>query len=183
MSLKPLLICGAVVALGTPGLAQQGPGTAAPPQATTSSLPAAPSSMDFVRMAAQTDEYERQAGQLAVSRATNAEVRDFGKMMVSDHTATSADLIKAAQEAGLKPPPPPPLHPDQQKMIAALQSGAKFDATYIDQQVQAHREALALMQVYASNGADAPLRAAAAKTAPIVQHHLMMAEQIKGRLR
>ena len=94
MKLKPLLIYGAVVALGTPVFAQQGPGAAAPPQAATSPSPPAPSSLDFVQMAAQTDEYERQAGQLAISRATNTQVRGFGKMMVSDHTATSADLMK-----------------------------------------------------------------------------------------
>ena len=37
--------------------------------------------------------------------------------------------------------------------------------------------------VSCANGTDAPLRTAAAKTAPIVEHHLMMAGEIRGALR
>jgi len=132
-------------------------------------------------MAAQTDAYERQAGQLASRQARDSRVKDFGRTMVQDHTMSSADLMKAAQDAKVAPPAsPPPLRADQQQMLSALQSaGANFDKTYLDQQVQVHREALSLMQVYAANGADAPLRAAAGKTAPVVEHHLMMAEGLR----
>jgi putative membrane protein len=58
-----------------------------------------------------------------------------------------------------------------------------FDRTYIDQQVTAHQNALQLMNGFAQAGGPRPLRQAAAKTAPLVQHHLDLARQLQARMR
>jgi putative membrane protein len=136
---------------------------------------------DFVMVASQTDEYERQAGALAGQKGKEAKVRDFGKLMVTDHTKTSQDLMAAAMKDGLTPPPGPPmLRPDQTQMLSALRNAtSNFDRTYIGQQVKVHQNALKVMQTYASKGDKPALKAAAAKTEGIVRHHLMLAEQIK----
>ena len=53
-------------------------------------------------------------------------------------------------------------------------TGTERDALYVTQQKEAHQMALALHQGYAANGTSAPLKAAAAKIAPVVQSHIDM---------
>jgi putative membrane protein len=136
----------------------------------------------FIKAAAQTDEFERQEGRLAEARAANRKVREFGAMMVSDHTKTTVALKAAIRRAGLPAPQPPPLSDEQQANISTLKGlhGAAFDHAYMDQQVQAHETALGVMQAYAAGGDNRVLRKAASDTVPIVQHHLEMAKGLGG---
>jgi putative membrane protein len=70
--------------------------------------------------------------------------------------------------------PPTALPADKQALIDALNqaSDADFDKTYVDQQVTAHKDALALMTGYATSGDTPALKDAAGKIAPVVQMHL-----------
>jgi putative membrane protein len=138
---------------------------------------------DYVTMAAASDEYERQAGMLAASQGADARVKDFGRMMVQDHATSSAQVAAAARAAGIAPTPPM-LRPDQQQMLTELRglSGPTFDSAYLAQQVTAHKQALALHSTYAANGESAPLKAAAAKIVPVVQHHLDIAMTLQSSL-
>jgi putative membrane protein len=59
--------------------------------------------------------------------------------------------------------------------------GAKakdFDKRYLSQQVDAHKEALTLMHGYATDGDVSSVKGFAAKTAPVVQEHLEMAQRL-----
>jgi putative membrane protein len=144
-----------------------------------------PSTNAFITAAAQSDEYERQAGRMAQMSALDANVRAFGAMMVTDHTKSTQELKAAIQKAGLTAPSAKPLSTHQQQWIDSLRLSVgmpTFDATYIDQQVTAHKQALALMQSYAKSGENATLRATAASIAPVVQQHLTKAQQIKKNL-
>jgi putative membrane protein len=153
--------------LAAPALAQP-----MPQPATTAPATTAPA---FVKAAGASDLYERRSSQLVLQTTRNAKVRQFATMMLKDHANSTAMVTKAAAQAGIKPTPPM-LTPAQQKMIADLraQTGTARDTAYIDQQKQAHEQALALHSGYASNGDAAPLKAAAAKIAPVVEHHLTM---------
>lgn len=140
--------------------------------------------MDFITRAAQSDAFERQEGRLAERRAHSPAVRRFAAEMVAAHTQTTADLKMAIRRAHLPPPPPPVLTPEQSQRLADLQGrhGGDFDKTYIEQQVSAHQDALGLMQGYAQSGPPGPVHDAAAKTAPLVQHHLDMAKGLQGHM-
>jgi putative membrane protein len=133
----------------------------------------------YVEMAAASDLYEIQSGQLAASRAQNADVRAFGQMLVEHHTATTQQLTAAATAAGT--PPSPSLMPMQAEMIAQLQgaNGAAFDRIFIRQQVQAHEMALALHSNYASKGDTPTLRTVAAAATPVVRQHLERARALR----
>lgn len=148
------------------------------------SQPAGPvlATPDFIKAAAQTDAFERREGHLAEKRAFDPKVRDFGAMMVRDHTKTTAGLKAAIRKSHMPVPPPPALTDDQVQMLAALKGlhGADFDKAYLDQQVQAHQKALGVMQAYANSGAAPAIRDAAAQTVPLVQHHLQMAQSLSA---
>jgi putative membrane protein len=126
----------------------------------------------FVSNASQSDMYEIQAAGIAQKRSKNPDIKAFAKMMVKDHTATSAAMGPLATAAGQAPAAK--LDDRRQGFIDHLNqaSDADFDKVYVDQQVAAHKEALDLMQGYAKDGSDAGLKGAAGDTAPKVQMHL-----------
>ena len=57
-------------------------------------------------------------------------------------------------------------------------SGAEFDDAYMQQQVKDHQTTILLFQTEANSGQDTKLKAFAAETLPILQHHLQMAQDI-----
>ena len=136
---------------------------------------AAPPTPVFVAKAGASDLYERTASQLVLGSTRNPGVRRFASMMVTDHSKSTAMVKSAAARSGLHPKPPM-LDWKQKKMIADLRHarGRDRDMVYIDQQKQAHAEALALMQDYAATGSAPALRRAAGNIAPVVQHHIEM---------
>jgi len=126
----------------------------------------------FVTNAAISDMYEIQAGEIAQKKGQSADVKAFGKMMVTDHKALSNEMKPLVTAAGKTLPTG--LDERRKGLIDNLNaaSAGEFDKVYLDQQEAAHSEALTLMQGYADNGDDAGLKAAAAKAVPKVQAHL-----------
>jgi putative membrane protein len=132
----------------------------------------------FVDMASASDMYEVEAGKLAQTMGTAQAVKDFGKMMETDHTRSTADLKAAAAKAdGVTVNAQ--LTPKQQADLDALKAaGDNFDSVYKTQQLAAHQQALSLLQNYASAGDQAALKDFAGKVAPVVQTHLDHAQML-----
>ncbi|HEY2033911.1 MAG TPA: DUF4142 domain-containing protein [Rhizomicrobium sp.] len=141
---------------------------------TTSSL------QGFVTGAATSDMYEVEAGKIAEKRTSNPDVKAFAEKMVHDHTATT-DKLKSIL-GSMKHQPAAPAHLDdrRQGLIDDLRGAkaADFDARYMSQQVDAHKEALILMKGYAKDGDNPDVKAFAADTVPKIQEHLDMAQKI-----
>jgi putative membrane protein len=132
----------------------------------------------YLSMAASSDMYEIQAGQLAQQMSQNAQVRSFGQMLVTDHVRSTQMLMAAAQSAGVTPPPQA-LTPEHQAMLDQLRaSGAGFDELFKQQQITAHQQALTLHQNYAASGDVAALRTVASQIVPVIQSHLTMANSL-----
>lgn len=136
---------------------------------------------DFANMAAASDHYEIEAGKLAASKASSADVKAFGQMLVDAHTKSTADLKAAASQSTPPVAPNDALDAEKQGMLDMLQSasGADFDSQFLSQQIMAHEKALGLLQGYAAGGDNEALKAFAAKTAPAVQEHLDKARTLK----
>ena len=148
------------------------PAHGAPPPSNAADDAAPTKALSYVAAAGASDLYEIESSRLAAASSKRADVRDFAQMMIDHHTMTTRTLTQAAGKAGLTPPPPA-LTLMQADMIARLKAApaANFDSVYLQQQTDAHRQALALHQNYASKG-DAPaLQSAASSAVPIVQRH------------
>lgn len=130
---------------------------------------------EYVRTAGASDLYERQSSELVLQTTADPRVRQFAQMMIADHNKSAAD-VKAAAARSRVPAAPPTLMPAQAEWIAQLRAerGPARDAAYIAQQRASHNQALFVQQAYATEGAAAPLRNAAAKIVPVVQHHVEM---------
>jgi putative membrane protein len=130
-------------------------------------------------MAASSDMFEIRSSELAVQKAVTPEVKAFAKMLINDHTTASKNLITAAQQDGVSVPAEMiTRHSAKVGALGALSGAGGFDDRYIEEQVAAHQEALALMTSYAEAGDSPALRAHAEKTAPVIQMHLQHVQQL-----
>lgn len=135
----------------------------------------------YLSMAASSDMFEIQSGQLAQQMSQNPAVRNFGSMLVTDHTQSTQMLMAAAAAARL-PAMTPALLPQHQALLdqeRAAGSGYAFDQAFQQAQIQAHQQALTLHQNYATSGDVPALRNAAAQIVPVVQRHLQMAQSLQ----
>jgi putative membrane protein len=145
-------------------------------------LAVAASDKTFIMKAAQGGLTEIDAGKLAQEKGSSQDVKDFGAMMVKDHTANNDDLTALAKTKGVDAPTK--LDSDHQKMVDNLssKSGAAFDKAYIGAMVKGHTKMLALMTSEESSS-DADLKAFATKTSDAVQMHLTKAKDIQSSLK
>ena len=136
--------------------------------------PAEVPTQKFVEQAAISDMYEIEAGKIALAKSQSQPIKAFAQKMIDDHGATTARLKALMPEAGVTAAPPAALDPRHARLIEDLQKTepAKFDAVYLDQQTQAHREALGLMNSYATHGEVPALKDFAGETKPKIQMHL-----------
>ena len=132
----------------------------------------------FVDMASASDMYEVEAGKLAKQMGKGQAVKDFGAMMVTDHTKSTTELKIAAGKADGVTVNPKLTAKQQSDLDALKNAGENFDATYKQQQVAAHEMALSMLQGYAQSGDNADLKAFASKTAPVVEGHLTKARNL-----
>jgi putative membrane protein len=143
-----------------------------------------PTAQDFTDKAARSDAFEIASAKLAASKAASSDLKSFAEMMITDHTASTAKIKKAASSAMPAIIPVVTLTDGQQGKLADLAklSGKDFDKAYADQQIDAHKDALSLMQIYADKGDVPTLKAAAGEIAPKVQTHLDKIRAIRATL-
>jgi putative membrane protein len=139
---------------------------------------------DFVAKAAASDMFEIESSKVALERSKNPQVKAFAQMMIDMHTQTTADLKQAIADSGLAITPPATLPDDKASTLSDLKGVdmADFDKKYMDAQVDGHQATLDLMTRYAQDGDNTVLKAAAAKTAPIVQEHLTKAKALRDSI-
>ena len=125
---------------------------------------------------------EVKAGNLAKTKAANSGVRQFGEMMVTDHTKAGKELETAAKAAGLTyPADTDAKHKAMLDKLMKL-AGAEFDKAYIDDMVAGHREMEDLLEKMSKDAKNAQVRDWAKRTLPSVQAHLKKAEELKAAL-
>lgn len=132
---------------------------------------------NFVMEAASGGMMEVQLGKFAEMNAASAKVKEFGRMMVTDHTKANTELKGIASSKNVVVSPAP--MEKHQKHIDELKAkkGADFDKAYVDMMVDDHKEDISKFEDEANKGNDADVKAFAAKTLPVLNKHL---EHIKG---
>ncbi len=137
----------------------------------------------FVTGAAQGGMAEVELGQVATARASNALVKQFGQRMVDDHTKINDQLKALATSKGMSLPTAlDPKDATTKKRLSGL-TGAAFDHAYMEDMVKDHKHDIAAFQHEADHGMDPDVKAFAAKTLPILQQHLTLAEQAQEQLK
>lgn len=111
-------------------------------------------------------------GELAQNKGTDPKVKEFGKMMVTDHTKANDELKTLAASKNITLPAAP--GEDKQKVATDLsaKSGKDFDKAYIDQMVDDHQKTVKLFEDAQKNVKDADIKAFIDKTLPVLKTHL-----------
>jgi putative membrane protein len=129
------------------------------------------------------DIYEITSSMMAIQHSQNPAVRGFATMLIADHTNTTNLALASAKGAGVMAPPPE-LSPMQKDMISQLiAAGPNFDSVFLQQQMTAHQQALALQSGYAASGDVPALRETAAGAVPIIRGHITHVQQLMAGMR
>ncbi len=141
------------------------------------------SGVDFAKKAAIGGMMEVQLGQMAAQKAASQRVKDFGQMMVDDHSKANDQLKALASQHNVQLPTA--LDNDHQKKVDNLtkKSGADFDKAYMSMMVDDHKKDIGEFQDAAKNTDDQALSNFATTTLPVLQKHLDSAQAIKDAIK
>jgi putative membrane protein len=133
---------------------------------------------DFAKEAANGGMLEVELGQLAQQKAVTQRVKDFGAMMVRDHTKANDDLKNSVSgKITLST-----TMPDQyQKHVNHLrdESGIAFDKEYMKMMVDDHEKDIKKFEEIAKESKDPAVRDFAKNTLPTLYTHLDSAKAIR----
>ncbi len=128
---------------------------------------------EFAVKAANGGMLEVELGRLAQEKAQSSDVKQFGAMMVKDHSKANEELktIAATQNITL----PSTLGEDEQKHVNDMTklSGAEFDKKYVSMMVDDHKEDIDEFKKAAQDDKTNPaVKDFATKTLPTLQKHM-----------
>jgi putative membrane protein len=132
----------------------------------------------FYKRAAEGGIAEVQMGQLAQDKSSTQSVKDFGAMMIKDHSAANEKLKAIAAGKGIKLPTSPSVMQRASKTKLEVLSGNTFDKSYIKGMVEDHQEDIKEFQQEVSGGQDPDAKAFAATTLPTLKAHLKKIQEI-----
>jgi putative membrane protein len=160
-----------LVALPSAGFAQNGAAKAAPASA---------QSKGFLNDAVQGDVAEVKLGQLAEKNGGSAEMKDFGKTLVTDHTKAGEQVKATAQQVGVtvKEQPSSEAQKDYDKLSKL--KGADFDKEFARMSVEDHQKDIAKFQK-AADAKDGPASELAQQQLPTLKKHLQMAQSLQSK--
>lgn len=145
---------------------------------TASSTPLEASDTAFVMKAANGGMMEVQLGNYAQQNAANQRVKDFGSMMVRDHSKANDELksIVANKNVTL----PTAVTGDEKEHMEDLmkKTGKDFDKAYMSMMVEDHKKDINEFEKATNNVMDPDVKAWASKTLPVLRVHLDSAQAI-----
>lgn len=136
----------------------------------------------FAREAAIGGMEEVELGKVAVQKASNDKVKEFGQRMIDDHSKAGKELKSVAAKNNIVLPAE--LDAKHKAMVDkySSMSGAAFDRAYMRDMVKDHTSDVADFQKEANNGTDQGLKTFAATTLPTLQEHLRIAKETENSL-
>jgi len=136
------------------------------------------STADFMVKVADVGMTEVKLGQMAQDKGTNQRVKNFGSMMVKDHSQAGDELKRLARNKNVTLPATP--GDDHQKKIDDLdkKTGKDFDKAYMNAMVDGHQSAVNDFEKNTDNK-DPDVKAWVDKTLPTLKIHLDSAKAIK----
>lgn len=129
---------------------------------------------------------EVEAATLAKTKATDAEIKAFARQMEMDHTTMKNEVAEAAQRLGLPTTATDEDvledHQEDMRELNEAKAGNEFDDKYIDEQVEAHKNALDKIDDAIEKTQNAEFKALLQKARGAVDGHLKRAEQLDKKV-
>ena len=170
MNIQRIIVAGAFFAAAT-AFAQGGPNDA-----------------QIAHIVVTANQVDIDAGKLAQQKGSSAEVKAFGKQMVTDHGAVNKQAVALVTKLKVKPEDnatSQSLKSGGDANVKKLKTlkGAAFDKAYVDQEVAYHQAVLdAIDKVLIPNAQNAELKALITKVRPAIDGHLQHAKMMQASL-
>jgi putative membrane protein len=132
----------------------------------------------FYEDAAQSNLAEVEQGRLAQVKGQSQSVKDFGAMMVKEHSAANDKLRELVSRKGVELPGTSGVRQESNKAKLDVLSGDFFDKSYIKGMIKAHRSDIEAFKIEVSAGHDPDGKRYAAAMLPTLEEHLRNIEQI-----
>lgn len=126
---------------------------------------------------------EVELGTLAQQKAANQKVKDFGGMMVSDHSKANDEMKALAKSKGITLPDSIDSKEQKVKNDLSAKMGADFDKAYVSNMIDDHKEDIKEFEDAAKNLKDPDLKAFAVKTLPTLKMHLDAIQKIHDSMK
>lgn len=136
----------------------------------------------FVTEAAGGGMMEVTLGQTAQQQAVSQRVKDFGAMMVRDHTKANDELKAIANAKNFTLPATIPEKHQKHVDDLSKKQGKDFDKAYMKMMVNDHEEDVKKFEKAAKESADASIKDFATRTLPTLRMHLDSARAINKAL-
>ena len=125
---------------------------------------------------------EIEAAGLAKTKATDAEIKAFARQMETDHQQMKDEVAQTAQRLGVSTTGTDQdlleEHQEDMRELNEASAGNDFDDKYIDNQVEAHKNALDEIDDAIERTQNAEFRSLLQKARGAVEGHLRRAEQL-----
>lgn len=141
---------------------------------------------EIVSLTQASDEGEIMTSKVALTKATNPDVKKYAQQMIQAHTQTISKRNALGKAQNLKPAAgaKDSIGDAGKKMVAMLQAAPKaaFDTAYINGQVLSHTNTLQMVQKAEGAAQNAALKQMLQQVTPDIQHHLDEAKTLQGKL-
>jgi len=137
----------------------------------------------FATEAANGGMAEVMMGKLAQERGVSQKVKDFGAMMVMDHSKANDEMTTLAKSKNITLPAV--VDADEQKHYDDLnkKTGADFDKAYASMMIDDHKGDIKAFEDASKNLKDPDLKAFAIKTLPTLKKHLDAINEVDKSLK
>ncbi len=135
----------------------------------------------------ETDQAEVKVGKLAEEKGASASVRNYGKILVRDHSAADSKVVALAKEQNLELSPPAGETVNLQKkenhngavaeMLANV-SGNTFDRDFLEAMRKDHEKDIAKLTDAMNSTNDPKLKSLIAELLPKLKHHEEIAQKL-----
>ena len=137
---------------------------------------------DFAVAAADGGMLEVALGKLAEKKGMSQSVKKLGAQMVADHSKANMELKALAADKHIAIPDK--MSDKCQKQVSDLneKNGRDFDKAYADLMVKDHKDDIDEFKKESEKGNDSQVSGWAKNKIPVLEHHLMMAEDTQKTL-
>jgi len=148
----------------------------------------APNDAQIAHIVVTANQVDIDAGKLAETKSTNADVKAFGQRMVTDHTGVNKSATELVTKLKVTPednPTSQALKKGGEENLAKLKglSGAAFDKAYVDHEVAYHQQVLdAVDKTLIPNAKNEELKALIVKVRPAFVAHLDHANMLQSKM-
>jgi len=148
-----------------------------------------PNDAQIAHIVVTANQVDIDAGKLAEKKAKSADVKAFGKQMVTDHSGVNKQAVALAKKLGVKPEDNPTSQAlskgaaAELKTLAKLKDGA-FDKAYVANEVAFHKTVNgALKDTLIPSAKNAELKSLLQTGLTLFQEHQKHAEELAAKLK